>query len=120
VALGVCGWPLPHFESPPVFDQTRLYRWTHVAVVYDHATLCTKLYVDGELMKESQIQRHVPISIGPARIGHWNVGPCRNLHGRIAELVVLGRALNGEEIGWLYEAGRPASRLNTTVPSSEE
>jgi hypothetical protein len=118
--LSICGWPLPHFKSQPIFDDAaRFYRWTHVAEVYDHASMSAKLYIDGQVMKESKIQRHVPISIGPAWIGHWNVGPSRNLHGRIAELVILGRVLNREEIVRLYQAGGAVSAANASVSASK-
>ncbi len=47
-----------------------------------------------------------PARLGPAQIGNWDRND-RKLSGRINELLLLGRAMNDDEVRTLFEAGNP-------------
>ena len=101
-------------SSRPVFDGSRLCRWTHLALAYDHAAEELRLYVDGRVTEKKVFPQRSEICIGPARIGHWDgsisspeAAP-RNLHGRIDEFAVFGRPLSEDELMRMYEEGKPA------------
>ena len=109
-----------HYFTAPTFSIDRLHRWTHLAVVYDHAAGKVRFFVDGELFEEKDIGKHVPIQIGEARIGLWKPNDpltmdARNLFGWFDELAIFGRPLATEEIRQLYEIGNPveASQVNS-------
>jgi hypothetical protein len=114
--------------SAPVFDNKRLHRWrwTHLAVVYDHSTARARFYADAHAMGEGALDKHVPICIGPAWIGHWNghnlgqADPMRNFRGRIDELVIFGRPLKLEELQLMHEAGNPIRNPNVTVQTGKK
>ena len=107
-------------SSRPVFDGSRLCRWTHLALTYDHAAKELRLYADGGLVDKKAFPHHAGICIGPARIGHWDgsvsspeAAP-RNLHGRIDELAVFGRPLSENEVRRMYDEGKPVDDRATT------
>jgi hypothetical protein len=118
--IGVCIFPADGFfvlggEAFGIFDVQQLHRWTHLAMVYDHAAEQLCLYVNGAVTDKWQIAKHVPICIGPARIGHWNYSqypttrdPDRNFTGRIDELAIFARPLKTIEVERMFEAGKPA------------
>jgi ferric-dicitrate binding protein FerR (iron transport regulator) len=81
-------------------------RWIHVASCYDSARHVLRHYVDGALGVEITLDETAPALLGAAQIGNWDQYD-RNLSGRVDELVVLGRALDGGEIAELFEAGNP-------------
>jgi hypothetical protein len=98
--------------SKPLFDDRRLFRWTHVAVTYDHADGSVKFYANGALTDTTTMKPHVPVCIGRAWIGNWNPrnyrGPGyapQDFHGRIDELAIFSRPLAGEEIRHMFEEG---------------
>ena len=118
VEFGVHDWREPYFHSKPVFDRTRFYRWTHLALTYDRTAARVALYVDGQLLDEAHVPEHVPICIGSARIGQWNPGgslpgQVRNFHGRIDELAIFGRVLKSDEIQRMFNAGRPEGAFSS-------
>jgi hypothetical protein len=101
-------------ESAPVFDAKRLFRWTHLAAVYDREAARIRFYADGDAMGEVNVAKRVPIRIGAARIGHWNSATMidkkstvRSFHGRIDELAIFGRVCSPDEIQRMFEAGKP-------------
>jgi hypothetical protein len=102
--------------SAPLFNSSRLFRWTHLALVYDHIATCVRFYADGNPLGAPRIVKHEPISIGTARIGHWNFGSyvggegMRNFRGRIDELAIFGRPLRAEEIKRMFEAGSVSTK----------
>lgn len=81
-------------------------RWVHLASVYDADRRSVRFYLNGAFDGETQQEIAHPARLGPARIGNWNRHD-RKLSGRIDELVLLGRAMNDEEIRSLYVAGNP-------------
>jgi hypothetical protein len=113
VCFHVIGGSDVAYRSGPVFGPSYIGRWTHLAAVWDHAALRVRLYLDGEMTDEKEIQKPIPICIGPSMIGHWSpgvgdtTGKARNLHGRIDELAIFSRPLSSEEIRQLFSAGLP-------------
>ena len=113
VMLDVFGWQVPNFKSKPLFDASRfnLFRWKHLALVYDHTATCVRFYLNGQLEEEAKVPKHIPICIGPAFIGYWEVDYAsgrdfRNFGGRIDELAIFGRALTYDQVQQIYEAGK--------------
>ena len=109
------------YSSILVFNDTRLRRWTHLVLVYDHASMNIRFYADGNAVGDGKIDKHTPICIGSAWIGHWNnldlrtADPMRNFRGSIDELAIFGRPLKSDEIQRMFEAGRPSGVPNTAV-----
>ena len=103
--------------SSPVFDRTRLGRWTHMAMVFDRSTH-VKFYVNGRQTDDVVNERRdrVPICIGASRIGSWNQQP-RTFRGRIDELAVFGRVLSANEIQQMFEEGKPDDDRKIVTPS---
>jgi hypothetical protein len=95
------------WRSAPVFDESTLRRWTHLAMVLDHSA-GVKFFVDGRFAGEdlAEDRQRIPICIGPAWIGGWNQHP-RTFNGRIDEIAVFGRSLKPDEIRRMFEAGSP-------------
>ncbi len=81
-------------------------RWVHLAAVYDSTAGTVRFYLNGDFDKETHQAIAHPARLGPAQIGNWNRQD-RKLSGRIDELLLLGRAMNDEEVRSLYEAGNP-------------
>jgi hypothetical protein len=103
-----------HYYAPPVISAEQMGRWLHLAVVYDRPAGMVTQYVDGRIIDQQVLQLDVPLSIGDAEIGNWNIlnrqhtSPIRHFDGRIDEFLVFARALGTAEIVELYEQGRPA------------
>jgi len=81
-------------------------RWVHLATVYDAEHKTVRFYLNGEFDSETRQETAHPARLGAAQIGNWNRQD-RKLSGRIDELVLLGRALDDNDIRQLYEAGNP-------------
>jgi ferric-dicitrate binding protein FerR (iron transport regulator) len=101
------------YRAYEVFTPERFGRWVHLAVVYDPAAEKVTHYVDGRAAAELPIEMDVPLRIGDAEIGNWNVGtfrnksPVRNFNGGMDEFMLFSRALSGAEVEKLYAQGRP-------------
>jgi len=81
-------------------------RWVHLATVYDSAAKTVRFYLNGQLDNETHQAIAHPARLGPAQIGNWDQQD-RKLSGRVDELLLLGRAMNHDEIHDLFEAGNP-------------
>lgn len=81
-------------------------RWVHLAAVYDSAARTVRFYLNGRFDKETQQIIAHPARLGPAQIGNWDRQD-RKLSGRIDELLILGRAMNDDEVRTLFAAGNP-------------
>lgn len=81
-------------------------RWVHLVTVYDADAKTVRFYLNGKFDKESRQEVAHPARLGPARIGNWDRHD-RKLSGRLDELVLLGRALDDDEVRALYKAGNP-------------
>jgi hypothetical protein len=104
-------WP-----GPPV--QTG--RWAHLACVVSVPRGIQNIYVNGLVAQEGVIKMGTPIRPGVARIGNWLPSPqykatCRALRGRIDELAVWSRALDGTEIRSHVKEGRPSIIWSTPL-----
>jgi hypothetical protein len=123
VILGVQGPPEyqtpnlrgAHYHAPAVITPERFGRWVHLAVVYDREAHQVAHYVDGRQVTLEPTWFDVPLRLGNAEIGNWNVAgyrnktPIRNFNGGIDEFLMFSRALNAEEVARLYASGRPGS-----------
>jgi hypothetical protein len=81
-------------------------RWVHLAVVYDAPAQRVRFYLNGQLDGERRQEIAQPARLGPAEIGNWDRQD-RKLSGRVDEFLLLGRAMSGDEVRALYEAGNP-------------
>ncbi|MEX1223851.1 MAG: LamG-like jellyroll fold domain-containing protein [Pirellulales bacterium] len=94
-----------HVDSQtPLIEQHG--RWLHVAAVHDADQRTIRFYVNGALDHELELAAAHPARLGPARIGNWDQGE-RWLGGRMDELIILGRAMSGDEVQALFAAGNP-------------
>jgi hypothetical protein len=93
-------------------------KWQHLIYTFDKGT--GKLYLDGQLVKESagvpfnlEVQKRA-FFVG-ADTTWWMVHPppARSLDGSVKELVVFSRALSAEEISRLCEVTRPQTAPQT-------
>jgi ferric-dicitrate binding protein FerR (iron transport regulator) len=89
-------------------------RWVHLACVYDHRAGTVTHYVDGRVIEELPIQKHITLRFGAAEIGNWQPENfidhrIRSLNGRMDEFVLFGKALRGDQIREMYKVGQPAS-----------
>jgi Concanavalin A-like lectin/glucanases superfamily/FecR protein len=102
-------------RSPPVLGPGDLGRWVHLATVYDSRRNLIVHYLDGRAISHGSLPDPIPLRIGHADIGNWNVSRAyfpdkiRSLNGRIDEFAILRRALSEEEILRMYELGKPNS-----------
>jgi len=104
------------YYSPPIFNLTNQRRWHHIAVTYNNRDGEVIQYLDGKQISREVSKYHRPgrpITFGPSEIGNWGLStsnhgfPIRNLNGSIDEFSIYKAALNGAEIGQIYEAGNP-------------
>ncbi len=82
-------------------------------MVYDRNGGFVTQYVDGRAVVREPVLLDIPLRIGDAEIGNWNVRsgrsrqPIRNLSGCIDEFLLFSRPLSGQEIEQLYTQSRP-------------
>jgi hypothetical protein len=116
IELGVQGWYRRggvHYYSPTVITADRLGHWLHLAVVYDRKGGQVLHYVDGRPVSRESLKLDIPLLLGDAEIGNWNIGsrshnhPIRYLSGCIDEFMLFSRALGADEVERLYGQGRP-------------
>ena len=120
--LGVRGPPDFHpspnvrgaqYRAYNVLTPERFGRWVHLAIVYDQEARRVTHYVDGRPVMEEPMEVEIPIRIGDAELGNWNVAgfrnknPVRNFNGCIDEFLLFSRPLSGAEVERLYLQGRP-------------
>src|SRR5439155_21701025 len=76
ISLGVRGTeqvPAAHYFTSVVFGPERLGQWSHLAVVYDRDGQQVCHYVDGQRVKQTPFKLDIPLRIGDAEIGNWNI-----------------------------------------------
>ena len=81
-------------------------RWVHLAAVYDADEKIVRFFLNGHFDGETQLSVALAAKLGPAQIGNWNTND-RTLSGRIDEMLILGRAMDDDEVKALFEAGNP-------------
>jgi hypothetical protein len=104
-----------HYHAREAITPAHLSQWTHLATVYDRAAGQVSHYVDGQQVSREFVQFDLPLKIGDAELGNWNMAahrnptPVRFFSGRMDEFALFARALTEAEVGRLYEQGRPPS-----------
>jgi hypothetical protein len=102
-----------HYHAPGAITPDLFGRWLHLAVVYDGAAGKVTHYVDGRAVAEVKTEFDIPLRIGAAELGNWNIAthrnvtPIRFLSGGMDEFLMLSRPLTADEIAQLYTRGRP-------------
>lgn len=102
-----------HYHAVGKMTADRFGQWVHLAVVYDKAAGHVLHYMDGQEVSKTPIQSDIPLRIGEAELGNWNVAshrnnhPVRNFCGCMDEFLMFARPLTAEEIGRFHELGRP-------------
>ncbi|WP_298862377.1 LamG-like jellyroll fold domain-containing protein [uncultured Gimesia sp.] len=81
-------------------------RWVHLAVVYDSVGGRVRFFFNGKLDKEERLDVAHPARLGPGQIGNWDLRD-RKLSGRMDELLILGRAMDDEQVHALFKVGTP-------------
>ena len=92
-----------NYNFKPFFSVSDSGVWYHLATTVNNNTKEVKIYVNGEVVKSQTLKSALSSwHIDEALIGNWDsqrrASPLRNLNGAIAELVVLSRDLQPEEI----------------------
>jgi len=125
--LGVCHSELVetrrglgfNYDSPRVWDLSRIGQWIHVAVVVDNHFGFVTHFANGRELSREALYTAVRLRIGDAQIGNWRAYPesfheldegavpIRNFNGRIDEFMIAGQALTNEDIQSLYRKGQP-------------
>jgi hypothetical protein len=102
-----------HYHAPAAITPDLFGRWLHLAVVYDGAAGKVTHYVDGRAVADMDTEFTIPLRIGNAELGNWNIAshrnstPVRFLTGAMDEFLMLSRPLSADEISQLYTQGRP-------------
>lgn len=105
------------FYSPEMFGPDTLGVWYHVASTFDIRTGVGRHFVNGKLVMElisPDVKPGEKIIIGTGELGNWGLPEgskprteVRTFNGRMDEFLLFGAALNPEEVGRLYQVGRP-------------
>jgi hypothetical protein len=109
----VSDWRQRDYVASSAIGPDRLGKWVHLAVVYDGGgDRVVSHYLDGRSVARIPLRHVGKIQIGDAELGNWTLkephgDPDRGLTGRIDEFAMFGRALSGEEIQKMYQAGLP-------------
>jgi hypothetical protein len=96
-----------------VLKPERLGQWIHLAVVYDRDAGQVTQYVDGRSVMQEPMLVNIPLRIGNAEIGNWNVAldrprqPIRYFGGCMDEFMLFDAALSPREVEQFYRQGRP-------------
>ena len=102
-----------HYHAPGAITPDLFGRWLHLAVVYDGEAGRVTHYVDGRVAADMKTEFDIPLRIGDAELGNWNMAthrnitPIRFLSGCMDEFLMLSRPLGADEIAQLYSQGRP-------------
>jgi hypothetical protein len=102
-----------HYHAEGVITPEMFGQWLHMAVVYDRDAGKVTHYLNGQTVAEVPIEFDIPLHIGDAELGNWNIAthrnnsPIRFLNGCMDEFLMFSRALDADEIARLYEQGRP-------------
>ncbi len=102
-----------HYHAEGAITPKLFGQWLHLAVVYDSDAGKVTHYLDGQAVAEVPIEFDIPLHIGDAELGNWNIAthrnncPIRFLNGCMDEFMMFSRALDADEITRLYAQGRP-------------
>lgn len=104
-----------HYLTPEVLTADRLGRWVQLAVVYDRDAGRVTHYLDGRPVHAQPLAFDIPLRLGDAQLGNWNIAsyrnrsPVRYFTGCMDEFLLFARALGADEVERLYRQGRPPS-----------
>ena len=102
-----------HLEARDAIPPGGFGRWVHLAVVYDRPARQVTHYVDGRPVSQESIGFDIPLRVGDAELGNWNIAgyrnstPVRYFTGGIDEFMLFSRPLSEVEVGRLVARGRP-------------
>jgi hypothetical protein len=102
-----------HYHAEGAITPNMFGQWLHLAVVYDGEARRVTHFVDGKAVAEVPTLFDIPIHIGDAELGNWNIAshrnnsPVRFLTGCMDEFMMFSRPLNADEVARLYAQGRP-------------
>jgi hypothetical protein len=102
-------------HSPVVITPERFGEWVQIATTVDTEKKQVKFYLDGSLVGETNTGVKPPIRFGNVEIANWNsaeIGtsrPIRSFIGKMDEFALFSRALSGDEVAQLYQAGHVSS-----------
>ncbi|MEM0925665.1 MAG: LamG-like jellyroll fold domain-containing protein [Planctomycetota bacterium] len=105
------------YYSDPIWDLAKSGQWFHLVAVYDPVGRRVVQYANGAEVGNETIEDPYHISslkIGAAEIGNWGQPfrkspwfAVRNINGTIDELSIYQAALSSEEVGELFQQGKP-------------
>jgi ferric-dicitrate binding protein FerR (iron transport regulator) len=105
------------FYSPESFGPDKLGVWYHIATSFDMRSGVGRHYVNGNLVTEfrdNRLPADMQMKIGSGELGNWGLPEgakprteVRTFNGRMDEFLLFGDALPPEDIGRIYELGRP-------------
>jgi hypothetical protein len=116
LTLGVQSQPKKrgaHYDAPDQLTPDHLGNWIHLAVTYDPERGEVTHYIDGRPVSRLAIEFEIPLRIGDAELGNWNMAshrnktPIRHFTGCMDEFMLFARALTDPEIETLYTRGQP-------------
>ncbi|WP_017444026.1 LamG-like jellyroll fold domain-containing protein [Gayadomonas joobiniege] len=94
-----------NYNYKPFFTRADSGRWYHLSTTVDQNARLVRHYINGQQVAEHYLKHPSQYyQLGTALIGNWDSqnnasgDPLRNLNGAMAELILLSRALNEEEI----------------------
>lgn len=93
-------------RTAPIFTWNRINRWVHLATVVDADAREIAFYVDGAPFETREIASPPEIQVGPAMLGHWDIGRDKNRESKelsLDEFLLFDRALDAREIRSLVE-----------------
>ena len=123
---GLIGVERPVYEW--VGNPVPLAKWVHVVQVLSLPEREHHIFVNGELVTKTELEKQDAIAIRPGycRLGNWLMAASyqhqesREFRGRIDELTVWNRVLSESEIDELVERGRPSLLWDRETPSMGE
>lgn len=96
-----------NFDSPVVFDASRMGVWTRLAVVIDVENRIITHYMNGCVLNRHELPFDVDFGLLRSEIGNWSsdtpINPIRNFIGGFEEFLLFSRALSDAEIDQLHQ-----------------
>jgi hypothetical protein len=100
-----------HYHATAAITPERFGHWVHLAVVYDSQNGQVTHYLDGQPVAQAEVEFDIPLRVGDAEIGNWNIDthrnqtPIRFLNGSMDEFMMFSRGLSDQEVERLYTRG---------------
>lgn len=116
LVLGVQSTPKKkgsHYHAEKLITPDMFGQWIHLAVTYGGEGSQVRHYLDGRMVSEEATHNDLPVRIGEAELGNWNMAahrnktPIRHLKGCMDEFMLFTRALDPAEVAKLHSQGKP-------------